>query len=165
MRSDLLILKEIDEFPGYFAGNDGTIYRRLIKRGREIKQRKVCVGKHGYAYYDFYLNKKKERRYVHRVIAETFVPNPNGLPHVNHKNSVRHDNRIENLEWCTSSDNALHGFREGNRDPKIGEEHVNAKLTEDQVREIRRAYIPRVVSYARLAEKYGVDQSNISFRV
>lgn len=48
---------------------------------------------------------------VHRLVAETYIPNPEGHPIVNHLNSVRHDNRAENLEWTTNSENQLQRFR------------------------------------------------------
>lgn len=48
---------------------------------------------------------------VHRIVAETYIPNPEELPIVNHLNSVRHDNRVENLEWTTNSKNQLQRFR------------------------------------------------------
>lgn len=50
---------------------------------------------------------------IHRLVAQAFIPNPNNLPQVNHKNFIRHDNHVENLEWCTQDDNNLHAVLAG----------------------------------------------------
>lgn len=54
---------------------------------------------------------KKKQMYVHRLVAQAFIPNPDNLPCINHKNEIPDDNRVENLEWCTVTYNNTYGKR------------------------------------------------------
>ena len=68
----------------------------------------------GYWYFSVYMgNGISKKVKVHRFVAYKYLPNPEKLPHVNHKNGVRDDNRVENLEWCTAAYNVQDGFKRG----------------------------------------------------
>ena len=88
---------------GYFVSPNGNVYNR---HGDLMVG---AIDKCGYRH--VILNRKT--RNVHRVIAETFIPNPNNLPCVNHKDGNKLNNSVENLEWCNHSENTLHSFKTG----------------------------------------------------
>lgn len=88
----------------YEVSNIGRI--RSLNSG-EIKVNFLC--KNGYYYCHLYKNNKCNFKKVSRIVAEAFIPNPNNFPCVNHKNEVKTDNRVENLEWCTYKHNSNWG--------------------------------------------------------
>lgn len=108
---------------------------------------------------------KKRTVYVHRVLAQLFVPNPDGKPHVNHKNGDKADYRVENLEWCTHKENMEHAHRTGlAKHPKNGpgEQSPSAKLTNESVRAIRRL-LAEGQRKRDICKKFGVSSSTIRF--
>lgn len=72
---------------------------------------------------------------LHRLVAEHFIPNPHNLPQVNHINGDRRDNRANNLEWCSASQNVKHAFASGLKS-NAGTLNPISKLTEEQVKQI-----------------------------
>jgi len=78
---------------------------------------KPYLDKNGYGTVNLYKDKKKTLLKVHRIVGLAFIPNPQNKPTINHKNSIRNDNRVENLEWNTHSENNQHAFDSGFQKP------------------------------------------------
>lgn len=109
-------------------------------------------------------NTRKDRHgyKIHRLVAQAFIPNPNGLKEINHKNGIKGDNRVENLEWCTHRDNLKHAHDLGLiPKPKRGADRPTAKLTWEQAEEIRREYAEKKTPHRKLCLKYGVSFATV----
>jgi hypothetical protein len=91
---------------------------------------------------------------LHGLVAAAYIPNPLNRKEINHINGIKDDNSINNLEWCTRSENLKHAHR-------TGLTKGNAKLTTELVREIRRLYDDRELSRKQLAAKYNISYSTI----
>ena len=100
--------------------------------------------------------KTKKRYWLHRLVAEVWIPNPKNRVEVNHKNGDKKDCRVENLEWVSRSQNIRHAYESGLMPTtwQPGSRNHNAKFTDDQVREIRRLYEEREKSQKDIALAY-----------
>lgn len=117
--------------------------------------------KDGYLILGLYRNGKSKTVRVHRLVAKAFIENPYNLPEINHIDENKTNNHVENLEWCTTAYNLTYGHR---LDYVRGEKAPKAKLTHDQVKEIRRIYIKGDLQFGQsaLSKKYGVSHPAIA---
>ena len=139
-----------------------TEYRIVIQ---EKILRPVKIGSSKEKYLSVGLrNKDGERKLkkIHRLVAEAFIPNPSNLPQIDHKDGNKNNNSASNLEWVTGEENYRRALQMGLACSK-GARNGNAKLTEEQVKEIRRTYVGKSKTYGSnaLSKKYGVHRSTI----
>lgn len=155
----------------YMISNYGTIkstdryvknkngYRKIY--GKILKAR---VDKYGYLRIGLIKNKKQKHYLVHRLVAETFIPNPDKFPIINHKDGNKLNNHISNLEWCNQSYNIIHAYKTGLKVGKSakhnGSKNPNSKLNEEEVLSI----FKDKKNNANIKESYLKYKNKISFK-
>lgn len=147
----------IDEFPNYCVSDDGHIFNSV---GDEIKQ--ILNKNNGYMQVHLCKNGKPYTRKVHRLVAETFIPNPDCLPQVNHKDGNKLNNNVTNLEWCTQSYNIKHSIATGLLDNSIGS-RANAEKHGKSVICIQNGcIIAKYINISEASKQTGISRANIS---
>jgi hypothetical protein len=108
------IWKDIPGFEGrYQVSNTGKVLSLNFRSQGKAKCLKPTANEHGYLAVIFYIKSKPIRFFVHRLVAEAFLPKGNGMNEVNHKDGNKGNNVYTNLEWCTSGQNKAHGVKTG----------------------------------------------------
>jgi len=131
----------------YFVTKDGKIFRN----GKELK-----IYRGAYSTLKLSIDGKSKTRTVHRLVAETYIPNPENKPEVNHWDGNTHNNHVSNLRWSTTSENQKHKHHVLNK--CNGENHGISKLKNEEVKFIRKNYIPK-------HKEYGMNALSRMFKV
>ena len=158
--------RDIEGYEGlYQVSNLGNVksLTRMVYNGHNyysVKEKilKPGICNKGYKRNGLSKDNKQKHYATHRLVATAFIPNPEGKPQVNHINGIKDDNRIENLEWNTASENVIHAFDTGLRTKLKGVKHNMVKLTEKDVLEIRASNKTNKI----LGETYGVSETTVS---
>ncbi len=154
--------KVIKDYPDYQVSNLGRV--KSFKKCRGINERilKENIDKRKYLCVLLCKNGFNKRLKVHRLVLISFKPIDNSQNYqCNHIDGNKQNNHVDNLEWCTGSENILHAYRMGLRYNK-GEKHSQNILMEKQVKEIRILLKEGLLKQVRIAEMYGVSDNTIS---
>lgn len=126
-------MKEIKDFPKYFIDEKGFV----ISRRRRIELSLKPTISRGYLTFFLYIgNYKYKHVSLHRLLASQFIPNPDNKPCVNHKDGNKLNNNLNNLEWCTYSENNKHAYKLRLMN-KEGSNNQMSKLSENDIYSIR----------------------------
>lgn len=152
------IWKNIKDFPGYQISTFGRV--RSFKSGEEKFLYKK-IEPNGYVRVCLFNNGKRKYLMVHRLVCINFMKNPENKPNVNHIDNNTLNNRLDNLEWCTQSENIIHSIKQGRFNNPKGEKCSWTKITDKQVKEIRDLENNGVKTRKQLAEIYNVSLTTI----
>lgn len=161
------------DIPGYENCYQVSSAGRVRSKDRVVKYRgdleRSIKGKvlrqstaNGYSRVILSVEGRQDQWLVHRLVALTFLGHPDFKgAQVNHINSKKRDNRVENLEWVTASENIIHSYEVGTSSGVRGEKHYRANLTSEDVLSIRRLYETGKYTQKEIGLMFGQSRMNI----
>ena len=135
----------------YEITKDGEVYSLKHNKRKPIKG---YIDKYGYRRVLLYINGKRKKYFVHRLVAEKYIENPDNLPQVNHKDGNKTNNCVDNLEWVTPKENIQHAIKNGFR-----KSNNTTKLNVKDVKQIKKLFSK--YSMKEIADMYNVSLSCI----
>ena len=156
--------KDVNGYEGmYQISNKGNVrsldrisyHKRGVSRYKG-KPKKKRMSTFGYWMVSFSKENKSKNFYVHKLMGIAFIPNPKNKKFINHKNGIKTDNQLENLEWVTHSENMNHELDTGLRVMPKGVKVYNSKLNPEIIISARKEYSRGGITYQEIADKNGV---------
>lgn len=153
--------KQLSEYPKYAVSGSGSIIN--IATGRILS---THLSNEGYQLLTLRRGGKAYSLTVHRLVAKTYLKNPNQLPCVNHIDGDKTNNDVSNLEWCTYQENIKHRFKNKEKCTPSGRRRgftftgEKSKLSKDDIKRI--ISCKGIVTQRQLAEEYDVSRATIS---
>lgn len=146
--------RPVKDYEGlYEVSNTGEV--RGLKRGSLLTP---TLKRNGYLSVKLSKNSKYTHKYIHRLVAESFIDNPENKETVNHKDGNKKNNFVDNLEWSTYSENHKHAYENGLKERKAT--RGNTKLTLQQVEEIR-SLLNAGLTQREIASRFGVSRGTV----
>ena len=157
-----MIWKTIQNNSNYEVSTTGLIKNKktgkILKPWTHLGYQWIRLGKNG------------KNKSVHRIVALTFLPKIEGKDFVNHKDSNRSNNNVENLEWCTKSENSIHGIKYGNlkqgfkkkHKDSVGSKNTMSKLTESDIKKIR-SLREKGLTLQKISDIFNVSLATIGY--
>lgn len=143
--------KEIKGFTNYFISINGIV--KKVKNGKE-KILKHFLNEKGYPSVGLYNNSIQKIRRVHKLLAIAFIPNPLNKPFINHKNGIKADFSIKNLEWCTYNENSIHAHKNGLNSTKMA---VNSNKKPIIQKDLNGNFVKRFESMSEAVRQTGIN--------
>ena len=148
------------DYPDYLVNIDGEIRRigaRRVMKGR--------INRNGYRQYTFTKNGESSTKEAHRLILLSFHPISNYKEmYINHKNGIKDDNRLENLEWATRSDNTKHSYRKGLQKKVTNQYGSFRVLSETELKKVEQLHLTNYID-REIAEQLGCSRTLVSRKI